>query len=200
MLDGAALGGSHGFEHRIVLERAAHDGQIGGDGNSGFVAEIDQLAVLQIGMAFDLVVGDGALAQNRLRLLQQGDGEIGDADGLGEAQRLGFGQLLQIDGERHFIARRGPVNEGEIDRIDADGVEAAPQRGNKLAGAVIGHVDLGGDEDVGAGEAGLPYSLAAFALGIVALGGIEMAIADFERGEDGGSAFGTAAAKGAEAQ
>lgn len=90
--------------HHWVFEHfAVGQGHVGRDLDTVSGGEVHDLAVLQVGMQFDLVGGDILRANGCNRLLHQVDGEVGDADLAGQAQAFGFQQLAHELGDRHLI-------------------------------------------------------------------------------------------------
>ena len=78
------------LNHRIVQHFAIGQGHVGGDPNAVGGSKIHDLAVLQVGVQFDLVGGDIFGAHSGNRLFHQVQGEIGNTDLARQAQTLGF--------------------------------------------------------------------------------------------------------------
>ena len=80
--------------------------------------------------------------------------------------------------------RVGPVHEQKIDEIYAEILEAFVHRTREVVGAQIFVRHLGGQEKLVAPHAGGADALADAALGTVFPGGVDMAVAELERGCD----------------
>ncbi len=91
--------------------------------------EFHQLAVLQQRMDFHLVGGDFVHAHGFDGLAQMGDGEVGRTDGRGQTLTLGFQQLAQILRHGNLIVRRRPVDQRQVDPLQAQALQALAQAG-----------------------------------------------------------------------
>src|SRR5262249_44002996 len=120
------------------------------------------------------------------RVLQQGDGEIRDSDMLGAPVAFGLAQNAERLLKRHLRAR--PMDEKKVDPGKLELLQALIERALEVGGGKLIVIDLGGDENMLAREAGgaqpATQPLTDLALVAVALGGVDVAIADAERGLD----------------
>ncbi|MNL34385.1 hypothetical protein D3C87_1563560 [compost metagenome] len=149
--------------------------------NALFFQEGGQRCVLQIGAEFDLVGGDGVSAHGGDGFPGFGDGEVRDADLAGQALRLGVGQRAHAFRDRHAIAGRGPVDQGQVHVVGAQLGQAVLQAGYKLVLRHVGHPDFRGDEQVCARHAGFCDGLADLGFVFVDLRGVDGAVADVQR-------------------
>ena len=126
--------------------------------------------------------GDQRFRTKPDRFIQQRDIEIRDADMAREPLPLCLGQ--RADRLVECNLRVGPVHEQEIDEIDAQVLKALVDRTREVIGAQIFVRHLGGQENLVAPHAGRADALADAALGAVFPGGVDMAIAELQRGGD----------------
>src|SRR5580693_4954831 len=149
-------------------------------------AERADVVLGQVRVHLDLVDGgdDVAVAVQPPQVLRL---EVGDADGPGAALSVELLERLPGRDEVTAVARRQrPVDEEQVDVVEAERLERGVER---LAGGVglVGVVaQLAGDEDVAPVEARLGDGLAHLGLVAVHLGGVDVPIAGFERGAHGG--------------
>ena len=85
------------------------------------------------------------------RLVKHGDVEIGDADVTREAVPLCLGERAHGFGKRGVLLR--PMNEQQIDIVDAKRTEALFDRADEVGGMKILVRDLGADKDLAARHA-----------------------------------------------
>ena len=134
----------------------------------------DELRLIEIGMVLGLQHGEG-LRTERDRLVEQRGGEIGNADMAREPLPLGLGE------RRHVLAhgnlRIGPVHQQEVDIVDLERAQAVVDRAGKIVGLKVLVADFGGEENVGARQAGGAQRLADRRLGAVFARGIDVAVA-----------------------
>ena len=107
-----------------------------------------ELRELEVGVILDLV-GDEFRRGERLRPAEFGRGEVGDADGPGQA--LG---LRLVQGAERFFQRRlglGPVQQQQV-RREAEAGGALAGLGQQTLAVEIGDPDLGGQPDLVAGD------------------------------------------------
>lgn len=140
-------------------------------------------------------------------LLDLGDAKVAHADGPRAAlaaqplERLPRGGALLgpaargVDEEEVHVAASAGAGAGVVDLVDALQAGAVV-----LVGRARHLEDLGGDEDVGAGEAGLAEGLADLGLVLVVLGSVDVAVARLEGGEAGGEGAGRGREVGAQAE
>src|SRR4051794_22002059 len=106
--------------------------------------------------------------------------EVRDADGAGEPLRARLDQRLP--GLHVAVAaRRGPVDQVEVDVVGLEPVEAGAQSSPRLRAPVVAAPELGGDEDRAALEAGCADRLPDLGLVAVGLRGVDVAVAELER-------------------
>src|SRR5690348_4896046 len=133
-------------------------------------------------MIFDLVADDvGAMDFDRLA--QQRDGEIAHADETRLALGARFGEGAQRFSQRFAAAR--PMDQQKVDVVAAETLEALLDVAADLRRAQLAHRHLRGDEDFGALHAGIVDRRADLGFVVVKLGGVDVAIADGERGAYG---------------
>ena len=173
-----------GRQYRIAQHLAIGKRHVRGDGDALLFQVGGQRAALQVGRQFDLVGGDFAFADHGDGLLGQRDVEIRDADPARQSLRLGVGQRRHEFGQCDTVVRRRPVDQGQVDLVDAQLGQAVAQTWQQGVAAIIGGPDLGGDEDVVARHSALDDGLADFGLVAVDLGGVDGAIAQFEGAAD----------------
>ena len=128
-------------------------------------------------MELDLVAQERHAGRERLR--KERGVEVADAD---EADTpgpaLGIHSVKRL-GERHL--RIGPVNEKEVDLLDAEPVEALVERRRDHLRPQPVRPDLGGDEDVPARNSGIAEAFPDRRLVAIALGRVDVAIARLDR-------------------
>jgi hypothetical protein len=74
-----------------------------------------------------------------------------------------------------------PVDQEEVDVVEPELLQALLQRGDRRVMAVTRVVELGGDEDLVAGEPGCVEGLAHASLVLIHLRGVDVAVASLER-------------------
>ena len=137
--------------------------------------------VIDIRVAFALQI-DQRLRAERDRLVEQRDIEIRHADVARKAVALGLGERAH-----GFLERDGgvrPVHQQQVDIVDAEIFEALVDRAREIGGAQIFVRHLGAEEDVAARHAGRADAFADLALAAVFPRGVDVAIAELERGRD----------------
>jgi hypothetical protein len=117
------------------------------------------------------------LSANRLR--HQRRVEIADADILHLAGRLDVVERADLLGQRHAAA--GPMQKQEIDIIGAQLLQALIDRGQEIGMLVVIDPDLGGEEDIAAGNAGCLNRFADLSLVAIDLRGVDMAETELDR-------------------
>ncbi|MNS70735.1 hypothetical protein D3C72_1040830 [compost metagenome] len=168
-------------DDRILEHLAVGQRHVRGDVDALFLQEGGQRAVLQIGAEFDLVGGDGFGAHGGDGCTGFGDGEVRDTDLARQALRLGLGQRAHAFRDRHAVAGRGPVDQGQVHVVGAQLGQAVLQAGYKLVLRHVGHPDFRGDEQVCARHAGFGDGLADLGFVFVDLRGVDGAVADVQR-------------------
>jgi len=168
-------------KHRIAQDRAARQRTIGRNRDPQAPARCDHARLIEIGMHLDLI-GDERLTRKRYRLLDQRDGEVGDADMARAAIALDPRQRAKRIGERYFRIR--PVDQQEVEGRHAELAETLIDRAFKVARrqAVVPY--LGDEKNLLALDPGGGEPLPDLALIAVHLRGIEMAIAVPQRRAD----------------
>ena len=139
------------------------------------------LVVSMIRMAFALQV-DQRLRAERDRLVEQRDVEIRHADVAREAVALGLGE--RAHGSFSGICGVRPVHQQQVDIVDAEVGEALVDRAREIGGAQVFVRDLGAEENVVARHAGRAHAFADAAFAAVFPRGVDVAIAELERGRD----------------
>ena len=136
-------------------------------------------------MNLDLV-GHQGLVRKLDRLLQQGGGEICHPDMLRSPVALGLAQDVEGFRQRHLRVR--PMDEQQVDPGQSQLDETLIERALEVGGRELVEIDLGGDENVIAVEAGVPQTLvqtlAHSGFIVVALRGVDVAVAQPQRGLD----------------
>jgi len=112
--------------------------------------------------------------------------EVRHADGPGPAVPV---ELLQSPPGRHEVTavpgRQRPVDQEQVDVIGAQCLQAVVERPARVVREVVRVAQLGGEEDLAAGHAGLGDRLADFLLVPVRLRGVDMPVADLQGGAHG---------------
>ena len=112
--------------------------------------------------------------------------EVRDADGARPAvgeERLG--RLVGADRVLE-VGRHRMMQQIEVDVVDAQPAQAGVEADLRGVVAVVAHPQLGGDEDLVAGDAGAADALADLALVVVGGGRVDQPVAVTQRGLDGG--------------
>ena len=174
------MGGDIG-EHRVAQQTAAGERAVGGEDQTALPARLHQLGLVEMGVVLGLQ-GDQRFRTKPDRFIEQRDIEIRDADMAREPLPLGLGQRADRLVECNLRVR--PVHEQEVDEIDAQILEALIDRTREVIGAQIFVRHLGGQENLVAPQAGRADPLADAALGAVFPGGVDVAIAELQRGGD----------------
>src|SRR5262245_3701086 len=172
-------------EQLVAGNFTAPERAIGRDCQAVATAGGKHLALVDERMNLDLVRHQ-RFARELHRVLQQGDGEIRDPDMLGAPVAFGLAQNAERLLQRHLQA--GPMDEKKVDPGKLELLQALIERALEVGGGKLIVIDLGGDENMLALEAGgaqpATQSLTDLALVAVALGGVDVAITDTERGLD----------------
>ena len=137
--------------------------------------------VLQPRVQLDLVGGNRLRTDGIDGLLLQRHREIGDADGLRQAQLPGLHQGIERLGQRHCAMGRRPVDQRQVDLFGAQPGQAFAQAGQQLRTAEVFGPDLGGQKQPLARHAAVGNGLADLGLVAIDLRRIDGAVADFER-------------------
>ncbi len=130
------------------------------------------------------LVDRGRGQPGRIQRLEVRHEEVGDADGAGEPLLARRGERLpRLDVE---AARGGgPVDEDQVDRGEAEPVEAPAHRLRRPLATVVVVPDLGGDEELVARDAGRADRPPDALLVAVHGRGVDVPVADLERlGDD----------------
>ena len=162
------------LQHRVRQNLAVGHGIIGGDRHTEALGRLYDGRLVEIGMIFDLVGDERQFAQ-RCRLAHQRLIEVRDAD---MAHLPCLGHLVQradLLGKRHCSVR--PMKKQEIDVIGLQLLQAFIDRSDKSVAAIVFDPDFCGQEQIRAGDAGVPDAIADFGLVAVDLGGVDVAIA-----------------------
>src|SRR5499433_2904686 len=172
-------------EHLVAGHLAAPERAISRDCQAVAATGGKHLALVDERMDLDLVRHQ-RFARELHRLLQQRDGEIRDPDMLGAPVAFGLAQNAERLLQRHLRTR--PMDEKKVDPGKLELLQALIERALEVGGGKLIVIDLGSDENMLALEAGgaqpATQSLTDLALIAVALGGVDVAIADTERGLD----------------
>src|SRR5690606_31231998 len=107
------------LQYFVLHYLAVGERHVGGDVDALAAGEVDHLAVLQEGVHLDLVGGDVLGTDGVDGLLHVSDGEVGNADGAGQAAGLGFHHLRQVVGDGQLVVGRWPVHQGEVHLLHA---------------------------------------------------------------------------------
>lgn len=83
-----------------------------------------------------------------------------------------------------ILIRVGPVHEEQIERVDAEAFAARVEGAAGAVDAVVGPVELGGDEDLGARDPASPDPLTHSSLVPVVLSSIDVPVTEAQRGID----------------
>ena len=180
------------LDHRLAFAAAAGERQIAGHGNSvGRRSNRPASGCCSSGWRSNWLVGDPARPDQCLGLFEIGNGEVGDADQPGQAARL------RLD---EFGADSSPSAAGHWDdtgqwmsvrsRLSTPMVSALCRSdGMSLPGWQLVPVILVVRKTSSRGRPERRSASPHFVLGIVALRGVEVAIAGLERVRDGGDAL-----------
>jgi hypothetical protein len=114
----------------------------------------------------------------RDRPAQPGRREVAHPDVAGQAAGAGLVQGLERLLERHLPV--GPVQQQQVDGVDAQGGEALLRAPEQVRAPEVARPHLRGEEDVVARQAGAAQPLAHLRLVEVALGRVEVPIAERE--------------------
>ena len=161
--------------------RPRPSGVVGGENDAACAAGVDDPGRVDIGMGLALQV-DQRLRAERDRLVEQRDVEIRHAEVAREPVALGLGERAHGFLQRDLGVR--PVHQQEVDIVDAEIGEALVDRAREIGGAQIFVRHLGAEEDVAARHAGRADAFADLALAAVFPCGVDVAIAELERGRD----------------
>ena len=154
-----------------------------------FAGEGGDLRLLVRRVQLDLVDGghDGGLVQQAVQVRHQ---KVGDTDGAGTAGLLNLLQCLPALDEL-VVGRGRPVDQIEVDLVEAELLEALLERVEGRLGALAVVPELGGDEQLGAVDARGGQRLAHALFVAVNGGGVDVAVTHRERvGHDAGGFVG----------
>ena len=168
-----------GANRGVVDELAAAERAPALDGDAVFLVEGALVALLEARMQFDLVDRrcHAGLADDALEVVEV---EVRHADGVDAAFSLQFDQRLpRFD----VVPARGrrPVDQEKVELVDAELAHGVVERHQRIVAAMRAVTELAGDEDLAAGYAGLTQRLANAFLVLVALGGVDRAVARPQR-------------------
>ena len=135
--------------------------------------------LVQVGMELDLVRDQRRGAQGG-SLAHQLDVEVADADVARPAARYGLVQRIDLLGQRRLVA--GPVQQQQVHVIGAQPRQAFLDRAQQVGRPVVVHPDLGGQEDLLARHAGLGHATTHVGLVAIDLRGVDVAVAQLQRG------------------
>jgi hypothetical protein len=143
---------------------------------------LDHEALVEMRVIFALV-GDERLGGELHRLLDHGGREIGDADMARHAATLCERQALQAVAKRDLVV--GPVDQQQVDLVEAKALEAGFGGTLQVALADIGEPDLGRHENLVTRHAAMADAFAHRRLVLIHGGGVDVAITDRQRVGDG---------------
>ena len=129
-------------------------------------------------MTFDLIANE-RLGRKPHRLLDELDGEIGHPDMARQPIALDLAQRAERIGERDL--RIGPVQQQQIEFAQAQPAERVARGPFEIARRKMRRPDLGGDKHVAALDARGVQALPHFALIVVHLRRIDVAVAEPQR-------------------
>lgn len=159
----------------VVAERA-----VGFGGDPVLCAGLDHRGVGEVRVQFDLVDGrfDPGLGDDPFQVRGL---EVRNADAAGAPVRNELGDDLPC---RDIVAlverRKGPVNEEQVDLINAEVRHRLIDGALDVVGRVVGVGQLAGDVDLLAGEPGVGDRLTDPGLGAVSLGGVDVPVAGLQ--------------------
>ncbi len=169
-----ALGGGNLANQRVVQQLTPGNRRMTGHQQTVTSAGSKQLILPQIGVIIDLV-GDQRLGAQMNGLVEQRQGEIGNADMARQTLALGLGQRAQRFSQWH--ARLRPMNQQQVNMVEAQSLEAGFDRAGKVSLTCIFFRHFGGDEQLIAIDAGCADALADPLLGAIFARRVNVAIA-----------------------
>jgi len=134
--------------------------------------------LIEIGMEFHLVDGKRRVG-GRDHLAQQGGREVGNTDVAGEPPRLHPVQRTDGVGDRDI--RIGPVDEQQVEMVEAETLQARLRRSFELLRFELGPPDFRGHEDLVARKVRGAQAGTHGLLIVIAGRGVDMPVADLER-------------------
>ena len=158
---------------------AARDRHIGDHRHAVLLARRQHLVLVDEGMHLDLIA-DQRLAGHRPGLVQHLGGEIGDADMLGLAVLLGLAERADAGLERDVLVV--PMDQQQIDIRQFEFDQALVDDFDEIVRHQVFLAHLGADQHLLALDAGVAQALAVLHLVAVEGGGVEMAVAELQRG------------------
>src|SRR3954454_9800378 len=177
-------------DHRVVEDVALRDRRPRFGGDAVLPAVGVDLLVGEVGVQLDLIHRRFDVALGR-EALEVGDLEVRDADRTGPAVRPELLQRLPGGDEVAVVERRKrPVDEEEVDVVEAEVGERPVERAAGVVGLVEAVVELARHEDGGPIETGVADRLADLLLVAVHLGRVDVPVPDLEGGGHGRGGLG----------
>ena len=143
------MGGADLVEHRVVEYLPPGEGDMAGEDHPVALAGSEDLVLSEVGVVLDLI-GDQGLRALGHGLVHERHREVREADVPGEAVLFRLRKCAHGLCERHGGLR--PVDEEEVDVVEAQGREARLDRPGEVVGpsVLLGH--LGGHPEFVAGN------------------------------------------------
>ena len=167
----------HRLHDRVMQAPAAGQRAVGLDGDAVSPAEVDQRGLGEERVQLELV-DHRRHVRRRQQLAQVRLHVVADADRACPA--LGVDRLQRAPAPRPSF-EHGPVDEVQVDVLEADGGEAPLERPPCGVVAVVPVAQLGGDEDFAAGDAGGAQCRADVPLVAVDVRRVDVPVAQLER-------------------